>query len=242
MTKTQIAIGAALLAGILSTPLIIQQQALATARAEQSELQARLRDLPAQPVQPARQVPGTIDIAARDRADLARLRLEVPALRSKIAEFSAQAQQVAAASPWHKPGGIALGDVLRLRDARDAGQATPAATIQTMMWAMLQGDTNRITQLVVVEDGADVERVKKTLDELAHKADGLRSDDHAAEIEKVEQLLLEEQPGQNDDRWMVSQAMQEPVSRVLFRQTDTGWRLVIGTNGVPVGEPITDQP
>jgi RNA polymerase sigma factor (sigma-70 family) len=242
MTKTKIAIGTALMAGILAAPLLIQQHALAAARAEQSRLRARLRDLPAQTGHATKQTPDTFDAVARDRADLERLRHETPALRAKIAEFSAQAQQVAAASPWHKPGGIALGDVLRLRDARDAGQATPAATIQTMMWAMLQGDTNRITQLVVVEDGADVERVKKTLDELAHKADGLRSDDHAAEIEKVEQLLLEEQPGQNDDRWMVSQAMQEPVSRVLFRQTDTGWRLVIGTNGVPVGEPITDQP
>jgi RNA polymerase sigma factor (sigma-70 family) len=242
MTKTKIVVGTALVAGILATPLMIQQQALANARAEQSQLQAHLREGRAESVPAARAAPGAVEAAARDRADLERLRREATALRAKIAECSAQAQQVAAASPWHKPGGIALGDVLRLRDARDAGQATPAATLQTMMWAMLQGDTNRIAQLVVVEEGADVEHVKKTLDEMAHKADGLRDGDHAAEIEKVEELLLEEQPGQNNDRWMVWQEMQQPVVRVLLRPTDTGWRLVIGTNGEPAEEPITDQP
>jgi hypothetical protein len=246
MTKTQIAIGAALLAGILSTPLIIQQQALATARAEQSELQARLRDLPAQPVQPARQVPGTIDIAARDRADLERLRVEAAALRAKIADYSAQAKELAAAIPGHKPDGIPLGNALRARDARDAGQATPAAALQTLLWAMLQGETNRITQLLVSEPGLDTQLFQKALDQLLRESAGMRSNDHTGESENMEVQFLEEQPGENNDRWIVMESTGTNGtvrrSRVLFRPTDLGWRQVVDNNGDIVQQPIPDQP
>jgi RNA polymerase sigma factor (sigma-70 family) len=249
MTKAKIAIGTALLAGILATPLLIQQQSLATARAEQSDLQARL---PAQTAQPAQPPAGMIDIAARDRADLERLRLEVPALRAKISEFSAQAQQLAAAHPWHKPDGKALGDVLRPRDARDAGQATPEATMQTFLWAVLQGDTNRIAQLLVSEPGLDSQHFQEALEKLAQMSADMRSkgaaaEGAAAEMEALEIHFLEEQPGQNGDRWVVTDAMQtngvvQQTERVLLRPTDTGWKWVVGTNGQPSEETIPDQP
>jgi len=247
MTKAKIAIGTALLAGILATPLLIQQQALATARAEQSELQARLRDLPAQTAPATRPAPGTIDIAARDRADLERLRLEAPALRAKIAEFSAQAQQLAAANPWHKPDGKALGEVLRPRDMRDAGQATPEATMQTFLWAMLQGDTNRIRQLIVLDAGGDDPTLQKALEKILQESADMRCADKAADMDKLEVHLLEEQPATDNDRWVVGETLQgdgtlRGRTRILLRPTDTGWRCVVNSDGSPVEEPITDQP
>ena len=251
MTKAKIAISAALLAGILATPLLIQQQVLATARAEQSDWQARLRNLPAQAVSPAGPVSGLIDFAARDRADLERLRLEAPALRARLAELTAQAQQLAAAHPWHKPDGNTLGDVLRPRDVRDAGQATPEATMQTFLWAMLQGDTNRIPQLLVFEAGGDGQQIQeklgKVLQELAKESADMRSDADADATDHLAVHLLEEQPGQNDDRWVLTETTEsdgtvEAPRRILLRPTDMGWKWVVGTNGNPVEEPITDQP
>jgi len=238
--------GVALVAGMLAALLIVQQQALTTARAEQSELQARLRDLPAQPVQPAGQVPGAIDMAARDRADLGRLRVEAAALRAKIADYSAQAQQLAATIPGHKPGGIPLGNALRAHDACDAGQATPAAALQTLLWAMLQGDTNRITQLLVSDPGLDTQLFQKALDDLLRESAGMRGNDHAAVSENMEVQFLEEQPGENNDRWVVMESTRMNGTarrvRVLFRPTDSGWRQVIDNNGDIVEQPIPDQP
>jgi len=247
MTKAKIAIGSALLAGILATPLLIQHQALAAARAEQSDLQARLRDLPGQTVQPTGPVPGMIDIAARDRADLERLRLEAPALRAKIAEFSAQAQQLAASHPWHKPDGKALGDVLRPREMRDVGQTTPEATMQTFLWAMLQGDTSRIGQLIVLDAGGDDPALQKALEKILKESADMRSADKAAEMDKLVVHLLEEQSATNNDRWVVGETLQEDgalrgATRILLRPTDTGWRCVVNTDGSPVEEPIADPP
>jgi len=244
MTKTKIAIGTALLTGILATPLMIQQQALAAARADQLQLQARLRDLPAQIAQATRQGPDTFDTVARDRADLERLRREAAALRAKIAQASMQAQQLIAASPWHKPGGIPLGEVLRPRDAHDAGQATPAATIQTLFWAALHDDTNRIIQITTTEGGADVEHLQENmLNEFAKESSEVRSDTNAGNFELH---LLEEQSGQNNDQWVVADMIfangAVGTQRTLFRPTDTGWRVVIGADAMPVQEQITDQP
>ena len=248
MTKTKIAIGAALAAGILAAPLLIQQQALATARAEQTELQARLRQLPAQSVPVTRQPPGTIDIAARDRADLERLRLEAPALRAKIAEFSAQARQLAAARPWHKPDGKPLGDVLRPRDARDAGQATPEATMQTFLWALRNNETNRFLQLIAIGSGADAQHDPAVWEKITKLfTDENNSSAKPAEGEnQIEIHLLEEQPGPNNDRWVVADTMQTNgvvnTGRILLRPSDTGWKCVFDTNAAAVEEQITDQP
>jgi RNA polymerase sigma factor (sigma-70 family) len=247
--KTTVTVGLGiLLAGVIAAPLIMQQQALAAARAEQSELQARLLN-PAQTVRPTGQIPGTIDMAVRDRADLESLRVESAALQAKITEFSAQAQQLAAASSWHKPGGIPLGQIIRARDARDVGQATPAATMQTAVWCLSQGDTNRLAHLMVMESGADVDEFQSFLEQMAEQAHVKQSSTNGAKAEDIEDLelhLLEQQPGQNNDQWIILQVMTKDGTagskRDLLRPTDTGWKWVVGTDGDPVDEDITDQP
>jgi RNA polymerase sigma factor (sigma-70 family) len=244
MTKSKIAIGIALMALMLATPLMIQQQALATARAEQSQLQARLRVLPASTAQATQPIPDTFDTKTRDRTDLERLRRETTALQTKIAEFSAHAQQLAATRPWHKPGGILLGEVLRMRDTLDVGQQTPTATIQTLLWATLHGDTNRMAQLFVFDTGADLNVVQQQFQNVIQQ---LVEGSSAPEIDDLEMHFLEEQPGQNSDLWVVSEEKRKDGSlydsaRTLLRPSGTGWSLVIGTNGDPVAEEITTQP
>jgi hypothetical protein len=206
-------------------------------------LQARLRNLPDPTVQATRQVPVTFNAAARDRADLKRLQDEATMLQEKIAEFSAQARQLAATSPALKPSGAPKAQVLRVRDAQDAGQATPAATIQTFIWATLHGDTNRIAQLFVTEPGADPKLVQQGLEYVVSQIV-----ENAATLltNNLEMRLLEEQPGPNNDRWVVVQATQTDgavqTERTLFRPSDTGWSLVLGTNGDSVSEQITNRP
>jgi RNA polymerase sigma factor (sigma-70 family) len=248
MTKTKIAIGAALLAGILVTPLIVQQHAMAAARAEQKELQARLRDLPAQTAPATSQAADASGIAARDRADLERLRAEAAALRAKIAQLTAQARQLAAATPGHTAEGVPVGKVLRARDARDVGQVTPEAAMETFLWAMMSGDTNRIRQSCTKDPWVEDEQVDQ---ELANMMDSAASDAAAMYKGNFEVRLLEEQPGQNNDRWVVVEHAPgidgaARSSRVLLRPTHTGWKQVFGTNEDGnvelIEEPITSQP
>ena len=252
----KIVIGATLLAGILAALLIAQQQSLATARAEQLGLQAQLHKTPTMPY-PAS---GEIDITARDRADLERLRREAMELRSRIAELLAQARQLVAASPWHKPGGVYLDKVLRLGDAGDAGQGTPVAAMQTLIWTLTHGDTNRFAQLMAaIEAGADVQKVRqKMLDEVQRAGADFA---WYTNMQRSEFLLLEEQPAENGDQWIVTAKngpsdlvaamvrdiegledfiMPDPgqTGRILLRPSDTGWQFVITTNGLLMRDPL----
>jgi RNA polymerase sigma factor (sigma-70 family) len=250
MTKTKITIGAALVAGILATSLMIQQHDLAAARAEQLELQARLHPIAAPAGQAIRQARDTFDAVARDRADLERLRREATALGTKMADFSAQAQRLVAASPAHRPGSIPLGQVLRFQDLRDAGQTTPEAAIQTFMWAMLQGDTNRMAQLLDINPGPNGQPIQGTLEMLwaglANESSQMRSDAEAEGMASIMMQIVEKQPGQNEDQYIVVE-MIEPnnavfTRRILLHPTETGWKCAVGANGGPVEEDTTGQP
>jgi RNA polymerase sigma factor (sigma-70 family) len=236
MTGTKIAIGMALAAGILIALLLMQQRAMAVARAEQSQLQARLREMRIQTFHPPR--PPSYERAARDRADLERLRREAALVQDKIADFNAQAQRLDAAKPWHKPGGIALGEVLTPKEARDVGQATPSAAMQTFMWACWQRDTNRFLRLIVLEPAADAQRVRQKMLEVWMGNGGIWDDDF--------EMLLEDQPGENGARWIVAEVPGlfglNPVVRFLLRPTAAGWGCVFGAEGNRVFEQIPDQP
>jgi RNA polymerase sigma factor (sigma-70 family) len=239
MTKTKIAVGTLVLTGILATSLVLQQEALAVARAEQSALQARLSGLPASTIQKPGLASNAFDPAARDRADLERLRREAAALRPKVAEFSAQAQKLAAANPGHRAEATPLGQILRSRDSRDAGQATPAATLQTFLWAATHGETNRISQLFTTDPGTEPQKFQKFVDHL-NKLPA------AEEFDKLEMDILEEQPDTNNARWVLVQAKvdgtNQTLDRILLRSSANGWSMVVNTNGDGVEEMIRNQP
>lgn len=245
MTKIKFAVAATLVVVALPTPLLIQQQALAKARAEQSELLVRERGLAAETESAALTTNG--DIAAqRDRDDLERLRREAAALRARISELATQAKRAAAPNPALKAGGTPIGETIRLSELRDAGQATPAALLQTQMWALLHGDTNRISQLMAFDPETDMLLVQRTLDEL-HKASAKGSKAFLAESPLAEIRILEEQPAEHNDRWIVHEFMTkggevEGRSRIRVRLTDVGWKLVIRIDGRPTQESLDGPP
>ena len=247
MTKTKMAIGLVLAAGILATPLIMQQQALAAARAGQLDWHAQLRAL-AVSGQASKQAPKSFDRTERDRADLERLRREALALRTRLADLSAQAERLLVASSTHRPGANPLGKIIRFGDLRDAGQATPEATMESFLWAMLQGETNRISQFLALNEADsqhDEAVLEKLLGELTKESSEMRNAVESGGMESFAVQILEGYPGQNDDQWVVAETIQPDssitIKRLLFCQTDTGWKWVVGPNGKPVEEDV-NQP
>jgi len=252
--QTKIAMVMTVLVAILAALVIFQQQSLTAVRAEQLDLLTLLHKAPPAQKPP----PAEFDNAARDRADLERLRREAAELQAKIAEFLAQARQLFMTSSWHKPDGVYLDGVLRLSDAGDAGQGTPVAAMQTLIWALTHGDTNRFAQLMAIEAGADVQRVQqKMLKEVQRASVDFTWDTN---MQKSEFLLLEEQPAENGDQWIVTAkngpsdlaAMVRDIEgledfimpapgqtgRILLRPSDAGWQFVITTNGFLMRDPF----
>jgi hypothetical protein len=246
MTKTKIAVGSVLMAGMLVTPLVLQQQALATARAEQTDLRSRLQSLSAQPSPPGVGAADSFDSAARDRADLERLRGEAKTAQARIAEYSAQAQQLAAAYRGKLPAGIPGVDFFRLSDVRDAGQGTPAAMMQTFVWAFWKGQSNRIRDLMVGDAGLSAQDFQSALDKIMKSSVEIGGGPHDPGMDILQFQIFSEQPGENSDRWVVAGKTREDgtveSSRVLLRPTDGGWKWVVATNGAPVEENVGEQP
>jgi RNA polymerase sigma factor (sigma-70 family) len=252
MTNTKLVVGGVLVAAALATPLLVQQQAIAKVRAEQTVLLVRQQQAAIQPesASPSAAQRAAGDSAQRDWADLERLRRETGALQARTSELAIQALLVAqarrppATTPGHNPNSTPIGETVQLADARDVGQATPAALVQTFLWAAAQGDTNRLVQLFAGAAGTDAAAVQRAMAEwipqiAAETAKGTNAS-MPAEIR-----LLEDQPAENNDRWILTEAVKADGtldSRDLVRVhlTDTGWRMLIGTNGLPVSERLSD--
>jgi hypothetical protein len=116
--------------------------------------------------------------------------------------------------------------------------------METLLWAVRNRQTNRVPQLFVVEPWVDPQDAENALGHIIPP-------EAADRMSNVQVDLLEEQPGQNSDLWIVVESLNDPggatrSSRVLLRPTDSGWRMVIGTNDNgnvdPVEETITNQP
>jgi BMFP domain-containing protein YqiC len=244
-----LAFTAILIAGALSIPFIVQQQALARARAENAALKARLRDLPAPSARAA--PPADADGAEQRRRDeLDRLRAEAAALRTRISEFAVQAERADAADLSPKETGAAIGETIKLPQARDVGQATPAALIQSFLSSLLQGNTNRLSQLVEIDPATDPEVLQETWQEMAQAATELAGEGTNAESDPIgpfEVRLLEEQPAEDNYRWVLTETARgngsvDTPERIKIRQTTAGWKMVFGTNGEPVSETVGEQP
>ena len=248
MTTTKFTLVAVLVAGALSVPVIIQQQALSLARAEHAELEARLRDLP-EPATAATPVAQADDSAQRNRGELDRLRTESVALSARAAELTDQVQKAsieasnAQASLAAKK--LAIGETVKPSEAREVGQATPAALLQTFLSSMLHGDSNRLSQLVEFDSATDPAIVQRTLQDLSRlssQASGMVTNNGLPK----EIRLLEDQPAEANDHWLLIEEVDNNGTlsreRTKFRQTATGWKVVVGTNGEPVAEHLPNQP
>jgi RNA polymerase sigma factor (sigma-70 family) len=245
MTALQKTFLVATLAIVVATPLFIQHKALTKARAEQSTL---FSEVNATPVQTLTTPPvGDIeDRTRRDREDLERLRGETQTLRTRISELSTQAQRLAIANSSQRVSASPIGDRLRLADVHDAGQATPAALLQTYVWATLHGDTNRLAQLVVLSPETDVLKVQRMFEALSKEATK-GTNKILAETPLSEIRLLEDQPAEDNDRWIVHEFVAKDGNvtrraRIRLRLTGAGWKLVIGLDGQIEQETVGEVP
>jgi hypothetical protein len=130
-----------------------------------------------------------------------------------------------------------------LKNLRDAGQNTPADFLQTWMWAAAHGDTNRVMQLMALEPGTDLDKVGKAMEDLAREA-AAGPEALLAKMPDGEFRILAEQPADNNDRWITVESSlggHNDLQRLLVRFTQTGWRIVVQTNGEPTFSPVGDS-
>jgi RNA polymerase sigma factor (sigma-70 family) len=236
MTKTKLAVGSVLLAVVMATPLLMQQKALANARAEQLALQERARGqaAPAALMESPARVGADLN-AQRDRADLERLRRETAELRTQLSQLNEQAQSLVASNTARKAAEAARFQNVSLASARNVGQRTPADMVQTFVWALSTGDTNVVMQLVACDSEPQVEKIlAPVFGMIKEQLTGAISQYSCTGFQ-----VQGDQPTENDDRWMRVDLISTngPIGDPgLFRirQTAAGWKLVISAQGMPV--------
>ncbi|MCW5559539.1 MAG: hypothetical protein KIT22_17120, partial [Verrucomicrobiae bacterium] len=240
-TKTLLA-GAAVSAALLA-PIAWQENAFAKARDERRELTLEIES----PAAPASDQ-ALDDLAQRERAELARLRREVGEFQARLDELNrriaaaAVAAVSAPADPEPSPPVLAT---IGFANLRDAGQATPAALLETYFWATLHGDTNRLVQIMAIEPGMDPLLLEDQLSKI-QKGPAEGRDVVFAKIQHREFRILEEQPADlPTDRWVENEFVEKQGNfrgssrtHLLVRLTDTGWRLVLGLDGRPIDEKV----
>jgi hypothetical protein len=83
-----------------------------------------------------------------DRAEIARLREEMDALKAKAQEFGKVTQglkaAIAAASAGKSPVDSLPVKLIPVTDWKNAGKATPAATVETVLWGAVGGDVDLV--------------------------------------------------------------------------------------------------
>jgi hypothetical protein len=234
LTKAKLVLGAIAVAGVVATPLLVQERALGTARAEQAALRASVRDLPARRAAPSpTTAPGPNGGVRSDRGELERLRGQVASLQAQRSELASQARALDAANRSRGSDNPGAGETLLVAELRDAGQATPAALFQTHLWAISHGDTNRVARSFAFGPETDMRPVQRMLDIIEkHAAQGL---DFVIAHSVKTWKILEDSPAGGSDRWVVAEFSPNdgtPVRlRTRVRPTDAGWKFVLGANG-----------
>ena len=230
---------------VAAAALVLQRAAISRARAENALLTEQAANKTVSPgpgpAQPAHSISSDAKWAS-DVAELQSLRQERIELNQQMTELSARAQAIAAAAAAAAAAKTAQQSkdaleslaLIRTADAKDAGQATPADLIQTFLWAVTHGDTNRILQLMTFDSSADPQKMQAFVDKFTRALAEAPSPGGPVAVR-----IVGEVPADGNDRWISTQESreegqwQEP-ERVLFRLTDSGWKLLIGTNGEPV--------
>jgi hypothetical protein len=220
--------------------VLLQEKAIARARAEQVELQAKeVAPETRPPIESS--TPATN--ATSQREELGRLRTQVLALQARRDELRTRAQKVATMNPRKERTNAAIATV-SMKNLRDAGQNTPADFLETWMWAALHGDTNRVMQLMAFEPETDMRKVQEAMEDLRKETEK-GPEALLAKAPDGELRLLGEEPADKNDRWVIvetSMGGHDDLQRVLLRSTQTGWRIVVQTNGAPVTARVEDRP
>lgn len=170
--------------------------------------------------------PEVAPLTPEERLELARLRNQVTRLRGEVKGLAAlrhehdsltQRLATARANPGSPLAALPPGFILR-RTARNAGQASPEATVETFLWAVEHRDANALVQTLVPELGqrfaADLKREGASFWDGASKLPGLRIVESAAMPDGTMQLKLAIEPDGTAD-----------MQTMKVRQVDGLWRL-----------------
>ena len=219
---------------------VLQQRSLTAAEQEQQALRAEQRQLAA--TRAMNPVPAvTSGITGDDRADLERLRAAVPEAKARLAARQAERTRVSDAGPSSDTSdGDGAG--FNFGQARDRGQGSPRALLETHVWALLHGQTNRMLDLMAFEPGFDPATLRTLFETIAQET-AKGTENLLAEVSVRGVRLLEEQPAEGNDRWIVHEMLREDGtaerrSRIRVRPGPLGWQMVIGLDGQPVEETV----
>jgi RNA polymerase sigma factor (sigma-70 family) len=165
LTKTKLALGSVVVIASLGIPLVIQQQSLASLRAENNALRDQARrqeEARAETAPSARPVIEEAELQRlrAERSELLRLRGEVAVLNTQLAQRTAPAARTKAPATGvaDQPGEAVekqvprqwtLGTYLASEAWQDAGDTSPEAALQTFFWARRSGDSNRLAQITL---------------------------------------------------------------------------------------------
>jgi RNA polymerase sigma factor (sigma-70 family) len=243
MSKPKLVLGAIAAAAAVATPMMIQERAIARAKADRAELAANGGFEKAEAH--VSRTPMTAENPATQSGELERLRNEIASLQKRKSELTAQAQAMAASRSGGRPSRTvqALAE-FSMRDLKDVGENTPADFLETWMYAALHGDTNRVMQLMAIQPGTDMQKLQRGMEDLKKEAE--KGPEALLKDAPTELRVLEEQPAENNDRWVVVEAMtdngRDDRQKLLLRPTPQGWRIVVETNGDPVTGRVTADP
>jgi RNA polymerase sigma factor (sigma-70 family) len=223
VSKGKLLLVAIVVTGAVTTPLLLQQRASAAARAQAS---ARGNTGEASnSVQPAS--PDTANTSQVNSPEIERLRNEAASFGAQIAEAAPQTNLSTGNSTTnnapHTEENTDAGERLEIADLRDVGQATPAALLQTFLWAIDRVDTNVIAQLLAFDPETDM--AQRLLQELQERASVRRGP-------AIAWRILKDTPVGKDDRWVPTDIFFDNGAtariRTRVRPTGSGWKFVLG--------------
>jgi hypothetical protein len=233
--RTKIALATAVVVAA-AVPVVWQEYAIARTRLENRDQAAAFEQLLPKPEAGMASVQGDWETRQarkelEDRADLDRLRTEVPALRAQLEEARARGASLAVARAASKNGAQSTPPpgFTPLSEARDVGSTTATAMFQSIGCALAQADTNRVIQLSTLSSEGAQEKMGRELANIATEAaaDGLSN---------IAFRVVREVPLSNGDVAVVTDMWQNgQLGRKAFRARRVGaeWRQVVGDDGNP---------
>ena len=185
----------------------------------------------------ARERAEELDRVLAERATVARLREELAALRQRAAAPAA-AREARAPAPA-RPS--LVGNVLVFSLWQNAGRATPAATLETGLWASVNGDIDTLTGLLLFDAEARNEasalfaRLPAALQQEFVSPERLVAVLAAKDVPLGSAAILNQYPAEHETKVAVQifdADNQHRMALLSLRPDEGGWRFVVPANAV----------
>jgi RNA polymerase sigma factor (sigma-70 family) len=152
--KAKIAVAVLLTTGVL-TPLVLQHRENSRLTAEILSLRAQNSDLERLRADLARltaEAQSSAQQKSKDNAELARLRSQVTSLKNDVRQPLASPKIQSAQNKKGDFSTATPSDLIHAEDWKNVGYQIPSATVQTLEWAKVNGETNAIANALAWAD------------------------------------------------------------------------------------------